>query len=125
MENISYSNFKKMKVWQKSSELAIIMYEICESYPSIEKKRLADQTLRSTSSIMANIAEGCGVGYLKKEISHLYNALGSANESLSWIELAYKLKYINQDTYSELTFLFEEVIKMLHGLIKSKNKQLT
>jgi len=121
MKNVNYSNYQNLKVWINAKELTIIMYNICKTYPRNEEFRLTDQTLRSTSSIMANIAEGCGQGYIKKEITHLNTALGSANESLNWIQLAYELQYICNDDYLELSYLFNEVIKMLHGLIKTKN----
>lgn len=122
MKNESYSNFENLSVWQKAKDLTIIMYRISEDYPPSEKNRLVDQTIRSTSSIMANISEGCGQGYIKKEITHLNTALGSANETLSWVILASELKYICNDDFQELYFLITEIIKMLHGLLKIKNK---
>jgi four helix bundle protein len=52
-------NFKDLKVWQKSVDLAVAIYRITSGFPSEEKFGLVSQMRRSAVSISSNIAEGC------------------------------------------------------------------
>ena len=51
-------NFKNLKVWQKSVDLAVKVYEISKSFPSEERFGITSQMRRSSVSVPSNIAEG-------------------------------------------------------------------
>jgi four helix bundle protein len=53
-------DFRQLKVWEKSHELALAIYHITTSFPREETYGLASQLRRAASSIPSNIAEGCG-----------------------------------------------------------------
>jgi four helix bundle protein len=53
-------DFKNLKVWQKSHELTLEIYKVTASFPKEELFGLTSQIRRASSSISANIAEGCG-----------------------------------------------------------------
>ena len=53
-------DFRQLKVWKKSHELALAIYHITASSPREETYGLASQIRRAASSIPSNIAEGCG-----------------------------------------------------------------
>ena len=55
-------DFKKLKVWQKSHQLALTIYKSTASFPNQERFGLTAQLRRAAASIPANIAEGCGKG---------------------------------------------------------------
>ena len=121
--NIYIQDFRKLKVWQKSVELADEIYKIVESFPDFEKYAMSSQIIRCTTSTSANIAEGNSQLYSKKEFSFANNALGSAGETKHWLEMAFRRKYIDDLTYRKLSEDVDEIIKMIIGYMKAlKNK---
>jgi four helix bundle protein len=53
-------DFKDLKVWQKSHQLTLDVYRSTTTFPRGELYGLTSQIRRASSSIAANIAEGCG-----------------------------------------------------------------
>jgi four helix bundle protein len=53
-------NYKELKVWTRSHLFTLSVYELTKSFPKDELYSLTNQLRRATSSIPANIAEGCG-----------------------------------------------------------------
>ena len=62
--------FKELKVWQKSVELATEVYNSTKNFPPEEKFGITSQIRRSVVSIGSNIAEGAG-RKSKKEFKYL------------------------------------------------------
>lgn len=54
------SNFKELKVWQKSLDLSGAIYKATELLPKHEIYGLTSQIRRASVSIASNIAEGAG-----------------------------------------------------------------
>ena len=65
VKNFVYG-FEKLIVWQKSIELAKIIYSITSKFPRNETYGLSSQIQRAVVSISSNIAEGY-VKYSPKE----------------------------------------------------------
>jgi len=63
------NNYKELKIWQKSVDLAVHVYEITKSFPKEEIYGLTSQLRRSAISISSNIAEGAGRN-TKKDFSN-------------------------------------------------------
>lgn len=83
---------------------------------------MGDQSIRSTDSVGANIAEGYGrFNYLDK-IRFYYNARGSLFESKHWLDLFYEREIIGKEKYFELIELYREIVKGLNGLINANYK---
>jgi hypothetical protein len=53
-------DFKKPLVWQKAHELTLRLYELTATFPRDDAYGLTGQVRRASSSIPANIVEGCG-----------------------------------------------------------------
>jgi len=53
-------DFRQLSVWIKSHELTLALYELTRSFPREETYGLTAQIRRASSSIPANLAEGCG-----------------------------------------------------------------
>ncbi|MDK2821475.1 MAG: hypothetical protein PWP31_1440 [Clostridia bacterium] len=117
-------DFKTLIVWQKARELTQDIYRITTSFPAFETYAAKSQIIRAVTSIGANIAEGNGQLYRKKEISFLNNALGSANETRHWLITALDNNYISQEDYDLLELKLIEIIKMLIGCIRKLQEQL-
>lgn len=74
-------NYKDLKVWVKSHEITLKIYNLTKGFPKEEIYSLTSQIRRCSSSIPANIAEGCGKNSNIDLGRFLNIALGSANET--------------------------------------------
>lgn len=73
---------------------------------------LCNQLLRSGTSIGANNAEATSAIYRADYKSKSYIALKEARESLYWIELLHRNKYIDDRQYDSLHEDSEEIVKI-------------
>ncbi|AEM79522.1 four helix bundle protein [Thermoanaerobacter wiegelii] len=119
----SIKDFKTLKVWQKARELTQDIYLITANFPQFETYAIKSQIIRAVTSIGANIAEGNGQLYKKKQINFLNNALGSASETRHWLIIAADNGYISQEDYIVLEQKTIEIIKMLIGCIRKLQYQ--
>ena len=122
METKKLQSFKDLNVWQKSSDLAVLVYKTTERFLRSELYGLTNQLRRAVISISSNIAEGFKRNHKKEKLQFYNIAYGSAAELESQIEISYKLGYLAEQDYQKLILLTIEVAKMLDGLIKSINK---
>ena len=118
MKKQSIGNFRDLQVYRKALVFNKSMYKIIESFPSYEKNNLSDQLRRASTSVCANIAEGCGSYYYGKEFDRINTAIGSLYECRAFLDIATMLGYIDRQEYRTLDDDAEEVLKMLIGLAK-------
>ena len=123
MNRENMETFQNLKVWQVAHKLVLEIYNITKQFPDNERFRLTDQICRSAISIAANIAEGKGRNTLKEYIQFLYNARGSLEETKYHLILSKDLGYINENKFKELIAGYNQVGKMLNGLINSLKTQ--
>ncbi|WP_276513816.1 four helix bundle protein [Clostridium tetanomorphum] len=122
--SINVKNFRDLIAWQKAKSLQRKVYNVLPKFPKFEEYNLKSQLLRCSSSIAANISEGCGQLYKKKEINHYNIALGSTSEVRDGLKDALDYNYITLEEYSEMDSEAEEIIKMLYGLIRKLKNEL-
>lgn len=111
-------DYRKLTVWNRSHQLVLDLYKKVNQFPREEQFGLISQIKRASSSIPANIAEGCGRNSNKDFAQFLNIALGSLNEVTYFVLLAKDLEYINIEEYSKLTDECNEIKAMLIVLIK-------
>ena len=108
--------FEDIIVWQKSKELSITIYKLFEHHKDFGFR---DQILRSSVSIMNNIAEGFERSS-NNELKHfLFIAKGSCGELRSVIYLAKETLKISDADFDNLYNSKVEISKMLSGFIKN------
>jgi len=105
-------------VWKKAHQLTLKVYQYTIDLPIEEKYGLMSQMRRCAVSIPSNIAEGFRRKGRDKFQFYSYSQ-GSLEELKYQILLCYDLKYINDNKYSELISLCDEVGKMLNSWIKT------
>ncbi len=110
-------DFHTLKVWEKAHQLTLDVYRATVGFPKEELYGLTSQIRRASSSIPANIAEGCGRGGNPELKQFLNIALGSASELEYHLLLARDLNYLNTSDYEHLANSTVEVKKMLTALI--------
>lgn len=116
-------DFKKLKVWEKSHALTLNIYQKTKNFPKEEIYGLTSQIRRSTVSIPANIAEGCGKFNQKDIIRFFQIGLGSIHETEYYLILTKDLNYIDQHEFEELNSALNEVKAMLISLIKKSKEK--
>ena len=82
---------KNLVVWQKSMKLVTRLYEVTRTFPKEELFGITSQMRRAAVSIPSNIAEGYGRVYGKETLRFLSNALGSASELETQLEICFRL----------------------------------
>jgi four helix bundle protein len=118
-KEISMQDYRKLRVWQKSHQLALKTYELPAYLLKPEAWPLRDQILRAVISIASNIAEGAGRGSDPDFRRFLWHSMGSCNELESQLLLASDLKFIPSGLHTRLGNDLSEVRKMLAGLIQT------
>ena len=105
-------NFKDLKVWQKSIDLAVQVYQAMASLPADEKFGLTNQLRRASVSIPSNIAEGSSRNSQKDFSRFLEIAIGSAYEIETQLLIASDLGFLKEEDLKNLINNIEEIIKM-------------
>lgn len=112
-----------LKVFQLSYELAMEVFHLSKRFPRDETYSLTDQVRRSSRSVPANIAEAYRKRqYPKHFVSKLSDADGEASESQVWLELARDCGYISAEECEALLIRYEEVGRMLGGMIANPER---
>ena len=97
-------------------ELVRKVYQTSKRFPAGERYALTDQLRRAVVSIPSNIAEGSGRASNKDYAHFLSIARGSLYETLTQLQIAQDLGYI--DGYDSCNELAQEVGRMLTSLMK-------
>jgi len=92
-------DYKKYNVWIIGHEVTMDIYNLTQSFPADEKFGITNQMRRASSSIPANIAEGCGRESDAEFRHFLIISQGSASELEYFTILAKDLKYIKNDDF--------------------------
>ena len=123
---MNYRGYKDLKVFQLSYKLAMEIYEITKSFPKEERYSLTDQIRRSSRSVPGNIAEAWKKRiYPKMFLSKIIDAAGEAGETEVWLDLSKDSGYLQVEKYEELVSGYEEVNRMLYGMIEKPEKFCT
>jgi four helix bundle protein len=117
-------DFQQVAAWQKAHQLTLEVYKTVESFPTSQKYELSKQLTRATSSIGANIAEGCGRGG-DPELRHFLRiAIGSGFEVENHLLLAKDIGFLPPDDHQRLEQNIHEVQRMLASFIRKIESDL-
>ena len=111
--------YHRLDVFKKAYQLALEVHKLSLRFPKHEQYELAQQLRRSSKSIPANIAEGMGRQASPADVSRFIRmAIGSCDESRIWLEFARDLEYIDAKTQKSYNSRYDEIGRMLQGIIK-------
>jgi four helix bundle protein len=96
----------------------LAVYRATQNFPKDELYGLTSQLRRASSSIPANIAEGCGRGGDAELRQFLQIAMGSASELEHHLLLGHDLHYRETAKYQALDEQVTEVKRMLASFIQ-------
>jgi len=106
-------HFTDLKVWQKAHCLFLAVFKDIEGFPDSRSATvLAEQLMRSTGSVSANIAEGFN-RTRRKFLNSLDIALGEANETENWLYKARDAGFMAPEAAKQRLLAVIEIEKML------------
>ena len=94
---------KENKLAELSMEFSVDIIELVKHLKTSKESIISNQIGRSSTSIGANIHEAQYAQGKKDFISKLEIALKEASETGYWLELLYRTKYIDEQTYKVLS----------------------
>lgn len=107
-----------LKVFQKSVEFSMMIFELTKSFPKEECYSLTDQIRRSSRSVLANISEAWGRRkYEKSFVAKLTDSEGEARETQTWLLYSWKCNYINEEQFISLNNQYNQIIGMLVNMM--------
>ncbi len=115
--------FRDLKSYQLAYKLAMSIFEESKRFPQDERYSLTDQIRRSSRSVAANIAEG----YRKRQYpsmfaSKLADADAEATETQVWLHFARDCGYLPSDLQARLQREYQELGRMLGGMMANPSK---
>jgi four helix bundle protein len=116
LEEAAMRNYKDLLVWQRAHRLTLAIYKATEAFPKDERFGLTSQIRRASSSIAANLAEGCGRRSDGEMGRFVQIAMGSGAELSYHLLLSHDLGILGLQEFSRLSSDVEEVMRMLSAL---------
>ena len=113
------NNYKELKVWQKSVDLAAKVYALTKDFPKDELYGITSQIRRSAVSIASNIAEGAGRNSSKDFNNFLGISNGSTCELETQLIIAQRANFIDSLALESVQQEIVEIQKMNWALKKS------
>ena len=111
-------DFHRLKIWEKSHQLALAVYGATAGFPKAESYGLVSQMRRAALSIPANIAEGTCRGGDAEFRRFVRFAMGSAAELEYELLVAQDLGFLKSDEYHPLAGKIREIGQMLTSFSK-------
>ncbi|MGA3053186.1 MAG: four helix bundle protein [Candidatus Korobacteraceae bacterium] len=111
-------DFRQLMVWGKAHQLTLEIYRATATFPREKVYGITSQMRRCSSSVAANLAEGCGRTGNGEFHRFLNTAAGSAVELEYFLLLAKDLLFIPVDAYGKLREDVLEVQRMLASLLR-------
>ncbi|MFK5959422.1 MAG: four helix bundle protein [Lutibacter sp.] len=114
-------NFRKYLVWELGHQITLDVYKLTTSFPKDEQYGLTSQMRRASSSVPANIAEGCGRESEVEFKRFLVIANGSATELEYFLILVKDLNFVSEVDINDLAGKVDQLKRSLNKLISKIN----
>ncbi len=109
---------KENIIADRSFDFALDIINLCEELYGLHRFVLADQLLRSGTSIGANVEEASAAQSRKDFISKMAIASKEARESRYWLRLLQRSQTIKKD-YSAYMQNISEIVSILTAIVKT------
>lgn len=106
-------DYRQLEVWKRSHKFTLEVYSHTKLFPKDELFGLTSQLRRCTSSVPANLAEGCGRDTDTELKRFIDIAHGSASEAEYFLLLAHDLGYLTASEHSRLADEISQIKRML------------
>ena len=120
-----YRKLEDLLVYQKLCQLHIEMAMLSQHWPVEEKFELGSQIRRSSNSAAAQLAEKYDDRHIRNKIEGVNRSRGEAAETVHHLYMACLKGYETQATYESYRLRYQECIRMLNGMERTLERQLT
>ena len=110
--------FEDLDVWKFCVEIRKDIADLVKRFPQEEKFRLADQMIRASRSVTANIAEGFGRFHYQESIQFCRQARGSLYELIDHLHVAVEQSCLSRDMLVKKRGKILRGIMILNGFIR-------
>jgi four helix bundle protein len=107
-----------MDVWKVCRDLRVKLANLATTFPREEKFRLADQLIRSSRSVTANLAEGYGRFHYAENAQFARQARGSLYEILDHLTVCKDEKIIDDETFDRIRADILRATTIVNGFIR-------
>jgi four helix bundle protein len=114
---------RKLRVFEKADQAVVRVYRATRRFPIEERFGLQTQVRRAAVSVPTNIVEGSARQSTADYLRFADIAAASAAEARYLVDLARRLKFMNDDDCDSLVADYTEVLGGLHNLIRSLSDQ--
>lgn len=119
---MSLTKYQDLRIYRLSEELADLIWRIASGWPSLARHTIAQQIVRATDSIGANIAEGAGRGSFKDNRRFVLIARGSLYEVQHWLRRAHKRGLLTPEEITTIGNIIKNLLPQLNAYINSLNR---
>ncbi|MBY6203464.1 four helix bundle protein [Halomonas denitrificans] len=109
-------SYRELKVWQRSMDVVEEVYALTECFPDSERFALTQQIRRTAVSVPSNIAEGNARRSTKDYARFVSIAIGSLAELETQIEIAYRVRYLDDERAAGIHSELMEIGRMLRAI---------
>jgi four helix bundle protein len=111
--------YRKLEVWRVSMDFVEECYKATRRFPREELYGLTSQVRRAAVSIPSNVAEGYCRRSTKAYANHISIALGSHAEVETCVEIAFRLRFLDDVARDSLEQSLASIGRLLHALHES------
>lgn len=122
MTTLQLPGYRKLRVWQRALELAMLIHELTDRFPP-GNYRLSGQMRGAAISVFGNIAEGYTQGAIGSYIRHCEISRGSLGELIGYVHFCGQVGLFTDEDAERVNPLCNEVQGMLGSLIISLQKK--
>lgn len=115
--NSNSFGFEELDLWKKIRVFKLEIRKTVKGFPVEEKYKLTDQTIRSSRSINALIAEGHGRFTYPDQIHYCIQARGSLAETINHLIDAFDEGYISEEQLQNHKTSGKEIERLLNGYL--------
>jgi four helix bundle protein len=110
-------NFTNLAAWEVGLELVKEIYVLSKKLPKEEMFGLTSQVKRSSTSILANLAEGFGRFTFADKAARYTISRGECSETEAHVRIMIALQFVTYEESQKALLLIERERKLLSGLI--------
>ena len=114
--------FRELRVWQDALDLAESIYRLTTKEPLSRDYGLRNQMQKAAVSVASNISEGDERSSIKESIYFFSIAKGSVAEVITQLIIAYRIGYIDDESFIDLEDQAEKIRASLKNLILKRSK---
>ena len=116
---MALKSYQDLEVWQRSMELAEVVWRLSARFPGEERFGMTSQLRRAATSVPANIAEGAERHGTREFLQFLGIASGSLAETETFLLLSERLGLLPSNRVNDALKQAATVGRLLHGLKRS------